>query len=620
MSATNGWSWERRQAGARIAIATALAGFGAVALGPAVTPMLASAGGAPTAVIVRGSAGSGTAAENLVTRLGGHVGRHISIIDGFAATVNANDIGRLRTAPGVMEVSLDAPLHLTALVNGYDQTTDPTSLFNTAETVGARAYWYKGFTGKGVDVALLDSGVVPVNGLTTPGKVVNGPDLSFDSQIPGRMYLDAYGHGTHMAGIIAGRDDAVVPGVTAYNTDKTDFLGIAPDSRIVNVKVADSGGAVDVSQVIAAIDWVVQHRTDNGLNIRVLNLSFGTDSTQPYVLDPLAFAAEVAWRSGIVVVAAVGNGGSAALGVSDPAMDPYVIAVGAADTDGTVSPSDDFPATFSAWGNGTRNPDLLAPGVHLASLRNPGSTIDQLYGSTATVGGRFFRGSGTSQATAVMSGAAALAIQQHPTYTADMIKRLLVKTATPLQQPSSGGLLGGGGLLGLGVLSTTTPYPATQQGSGEVNLRSALGNSVSTLYTQSYAPSQGTGTLEGARGSLHVTDNVTGITLNGEKDIFGTAWNSATMAQLEAAGQSWSGGTWNGQTWSGQSWSGQSWSGQSWSGQSWSGQSWSGQSWSGQSWSGQSWSGQSWSGQSWSGQSWSGQSWSGQSWSEADWS
>ncbi|HEV7677409.1 MAG TPA: S8 family serine peptidase [Candidatus Dormibacteraeota bacterium] len=587
MSVTNGWSWERRQAGARIAFATALAGFGAMALGPAVSPMVASAGGAPTAVIVRGSAASGQAAENLVARLGGRVGRHLGMIDGFAAVVNANDVGRLRATPGVMEVSVDAPLQLTSLVNGYDQTTDSASLYSTAETTGARSYWNHGFTGKGVDVALIDSGVVPVNGLTTPGKVINGPDLSFDSQVPGRTYLDAYGHGTHMAGIIAGRDDAVVAG-SAYAYDKTNFIGIAPDSRVVNVKVADSGGAVDVSQVIAGIDWVVQHRTDNGMNIRVLNLSFGTDSTQPYVLDPLAFAAEVAWRNGIVVVAAVGNGGSAALGVSDPASDPYVIAVGAADTNGTVSPSDDSPAGFSASGNGARNPDLLAPGVHIASLRNPGSTIDQQFGGTATVGGRFFRGSGTSQATAVMSGAAALVISQHPAYTPDMVKRLLTKTATPLTYTN-------GGLLGLGLLATTTAYPAIQQGSGELNLRSAGSNSVSTLYKQTWAPSQGTGTLQGARGSLRVTDSDSGISLTGEKDIFGSSFNSAAMAQLEAAGQSWSGGTWNGQTWSGQSWSGQSWSGQSWSGQSWSGQSWSGQSWSGQSWSGQSWSEADWS-------------------------
>src|SRR5207247_1109334 len=111
----------------------------------------------------------------------------------------------------------------------------------------------------------------------------------------------------------------------SYPNDTTDFLGVAPDARIVSVKVADSHGNTDVSQVIAAIDWVVQHAHDPGLNIRVLNLSFGTDSTQSYVLDPLAFAAEVAWNRGIAVVAAVGNAGISASGLADPAYDPYLI-------------------------------------------------------------------------------------------------------------------------------------------------------------------------------------------------------------------------------------------------------------------------------------------------------
>src|SRR5438093_8645645 len=109
-----------------------------------------------------------------------------------------------------------------------------------------------------------------------------------------------------MAGIIAGHDDNV--SASEY-TNHDNFMGVAPDARIVNVKVASASGATDVSQVIAAIDWVVQHRTDNGMNIRVLNLSFGTDGTQDYRVDPLAYAAEVAWRKGITVVVAAGNSG-----------------------------------------------------------------------------------------------------------------------------------------------------------------------------------------------------------------------------------------------------------------------------------------------------------------------
>src|SRR4029079_4997560 len=125
------------------------------------------------------------------------------------------------------------------------------------------------------------------------------------------------------------------------------------------VKAGAADGSVDVSQVLAGIDWVIEHRHDNGLNIRVLHLSFGTDSTQDYVLDPLAYAAEVAWRKGIVVVVAGGNDGRDATTLADPAIDPFVIAAGASDPKGTVRTSDDAPASFSSRGTSDRHVDFL---------------------------------------------------------------------------------------------------------------------------------------------------------------------------------------------------------------------------------------------------------------------
>ena len=130
--------------------------------------------------------------------------------------------------------------------------------------------------------------------------------------------------------------------------------------------------------MIAAIDWVVQHRQANGLNIRVLNLAFGTDSGQDYRSDPLAYAVEVAWSKGIVVVVSAGNSGGA--GLTDPAYDPFVIAVGAADTTGAGEGGSG--ATVPDWssrGDGARNPDVVAPGVGIVSLRAPGSFIDEEY-------------------------------------------------------------------------------------------------------------------------------------------------------------------------------------------------------------------------------------------------
>src|SRR4051812_11213655 len=234
----------------------------------------------------------------------------------------------------------------------WQYTASTTSMDHVADVVGAKSMWSRGYTGKGVGVALVDTGVVPVSGLTS-GNVVNGPDLSFESQADNLRDLDTFGHGTHMAGIIAGREPAGTP-------DR--FLGVAPDSTLVSLKVAASDGAVDVSQVVAAIDWVVQHRNDNGRNIRVLNLSYGTDGTQDYRLDPLTHAVENAWRHGIVVVVAAGNEGTSAPRLANPAYDPYVLAVGAADTRATVSTTDDVTTDFTSRGDAARRLDLDAPG------------------------------------------------------------------------------------------------------------------------------------------------------------------------------------------------------------------------------------------------------------------
>ena len=380
--------------------------------------------GGLTSVVVR-TVGGVAEPKETVERLGGDVGLDLGIIDGFAARVPEGELSELAAAPGVSSVTPDQTLHSDS-VNGYDSSTDGSSMYTIArEIIGADDYWSRGYTGEGVDVAVIDTGVVPVDGLTTPGKVINGADLSFESQSPNFKYLDTNGHGTFMAGLIAGRDNSVtsVPGA---NPDE--FLGVAPDARIVNVKVADAFGATDVSQVIAGIDWVVQHRNDPGMNIRVLNLSFGTDGTQSYRTDPLAFAAEQAWRKGIVVVASAGNDGYGSPALNNPAYDPYVLAVGAVDPRGTASHADDTVPSWSSTGDGIRNPDLVAPGKSVVSLRNPGSVVDADYPG-AIVGGRFFRGSGTSQAAAIVSGAAALVLEERPGITPDQLKALLMRSA-----------------------------------------------------------------------------------------------------------------------------------------------------------------------------------------------
>ncbi|HWS46968.1 MAG TPA: S8 family serine peptidase [Acidimicrobiia bacterium] len=488
-----------------------------------------------------------------------------------------------------------APSHAST---SYDPASDPYSMANIDSIIGANAWWDAGYTGAGVDVALIDTGVTPVEGLATAGKVVNGPDLSFESQAPNLANLDTNGHGTFMAGLIAGHDSALSAPYSAAPASQ--YRGVAPDARIVNVKVGSADGGVDVSQVIAAIDWVVQHKNDNGMNIRVLNLSYGTNSTQDSGSDPLSYAAEQAWKAGIVVVAAAGNTGyqtgAGAPGLADPAYNPYVLAVGGYDTMGTASTSDDTVGAYSASGTGCwgcRHPDLVSAGSHLQGLRVPNSYIDATY-PQAALGDRYFRGSGTSEAAAITSGAVALILQKYPTLSPDGVKNLLRKNALRPSYSSS--------------------WTSTSTGSGELSLPRIATASPNWSYAQWWlTPSTGTGSLEAARGSDHLTAD--GVTLTGEQDIFGQPFNSSAMAAAEATASSWNGGVWNGSTWTGSTWSGSTWSGSTWSGSSWSGSSWSGHSWSGSTWSGHTWSDANWSGSSWSGSTWSGHSWSGGDWS-----
>jgi serine protease AprX len=526
-----------------VAIAVAVA----VALSITVAPVARatdSSGSSTVNIIMRRHPDATIDLGALVHSVGGSVRQNLTLIGGVAATVPTSAFAQLEAQPGVLEVTQDSSLTLdvpsqtttwTSSSTGFDfveedfgranggSSFSALTSDNLAKVTGADQAWQSA-TGKGVDIALIDSGVLPVDGM---GAVVNGPDLSFESQVPEARHLDTFGHGTHLAGII--------------NGNGTGFRGIAPDARVLNVKVAASNGAADVSQVIAAIDWVVQHRNDNGLNVRVLALAFGTDGMQQYDLDPLAYAAEVAWRKGIVVVVSAGNRGNEITSLNNPATDPFVIAVGSSEPHGTYTTGDDTVAEFTNRGNASRGVDVVAPGRSLVSLRAPGSFVDQRH-PEGRVGDRFFRGSGTSQSAAVVAGAVALMLEDHPSYTPDDVKWLLRRTAKSL--PLS---------------------DAQSQGAGTVDIRKAVEQPIpgGADTTQRWAPSTGTGSLDGARGTYKLQQD--GVVLEGEQDIFGTPWDGVSWSGVSWSGVSWSGGTWNGVSWSGVSWSGVSWSGVSWS-------------------------------------------------------
>jgi serine protease AprX len=387
---------------------------------------------------------------------------------------------------------------------------------------------------------------------------------------------------------------------------------------VINVKVGAYDGAADVSQVIAAIDWVVQHRADPGVNIRVLNLSFGTDSTQDPAIDPLVFAAEQAWRAGIVVVASAGNDGlgvdgTAASALATPAVSPSIIAVGASDPRGTITTSDDVVPDFAQHGSPSRGVDLVAPGVSVIGLRVPGGFIDTNVG-TGRVGERFQRATGTSQATAVVSGLVALLLSRSPDASPDMIKAYLTGNARPLDSDVSDQRH---------ERASSAERDETEHWYAGAGSAFVGGSRRMPAVTAATSSGTGLGSLEASRGSYHVTNGET--ELRGEVDIFGAPWDPAAWTAAAGARSAWTGGVWNGNRWTGDGWGDTGWVNVAWTGDDttaddWAGVRWKGVRWKGVIWDGVRWRGADWTSGQWSSGGWSGVRWRGVVWSDAAWS
>lgn len=472
----------------------------------------------------------------------------------------------------------------------WNASLDLGSTFSITKATGAQAAWSAGATGKDVTVAMIDTGTAPVAGLSDSKRFMDGPDLSFEGQEAGTRYRDGFGHGTHLAGLIAGADADFDP----KRPNPFLFAGVAPEAQLLNVKVGTGDGGADVSQVIAAIDWVVEHRDDAGMRVRVLNLAYGTAALQSWQVDPLARAVENAWRKGILVVTAAGNDGAAGSTLLMPAVDPHVLAVGAADHQGTADTSDDTVADFSSVGNDERRPDVLAPGKSVVSLRAPGSNADLRHPEGLVAGdeqSRFFRGSGTSQAAAVVAGQAALLFDAKPKLTPDEVKAALMRTARPLGRANPA--------QGAGV---TDVFAALDL----VKSKAALG-----LVPNGHPASTGLGSLEASRGGEHVVDPTTGLALTGEVDALGTPWDPGAWVAAQEQGATWVKGQWNSRAWAGEKWKDKQFLAVRWSGNSWTGKPWADQAWSDDVWQARSWRGDSWKARSWREESWKARSWRG---------
>ncbi|MFP5218789.1 MAG: S8 family serine peptidase [Actinomycetes bacterium] len=530
------------------ALAGALLGASLLA---AATPVTEGGAPAPASatveVLVRELTPAASAAEDAVRGVGGVITATLPIVGGFAAEVPADRVDDLQGADGVASVEPSAPV---TFDGAYGQGSGgPSAVYPTV--VRADRAWEAGYRGQGVGVAVIDTGVNPVGDLA--GRVSHSADFTAEGD-----GVDRFGHGTFVAGMIAGTG-ATDAGVT----------GTAPAAHIVSLKIAGADGSADITHVLAALQYAVSFK--DALDIDVINLSLGTDSTQDYRLGLLNFAVERAWANGIVVVVSASNRGPDAQTISKPADDPFVITVGAADDRTTPGLGDDSVPAFSGTGptaaNGLAKPDLVAPGKSVVSTRAPGSTVD-VDNPGARIGDHHFVGSGTSFASGVVSGAAALVLSRNADLTPDQVKARLLDTAR--------------------TGPVTDPHRA---GAGWLDAEAATLSDSTRAANEGLRWSEGTGSVQASRGSLEINIQ-TGTAIDpvlGPLPVLTLLTGDLTAQNELFDDEAYREGEWSGSSWYGSSWYGSSWYGSSWYGSSWYGSSWYGSSWYGSSWYGDGW-------------------------------
>jgi serine protease AprX len=384
-------------------------------------------------IIVQFISAPGSAQFQHMGAAGALLQRQLKAINGGQFTIPVSRLPKIASLPEVYYITLDRPVQLSS-------TTSASTTVYPSQAVDADIAWANGYNGNGIGVAVIDSGVTDRPDLHSQA-TGNYRVVYSESFIPGdSTTTDAYGHGTHVAGIVGSN------GASAnYNQM---FDGIAPGVNIINLRVLDANGAGTDSNVVAAIQRAIQLQSQ--YNIRIINLSLGRGIFESYQLDPLCQAVEAAWNAGIFVSVAAGNDGrDNSMGtngygtINSPGIDPYAMTVGATLTNPTTRRVLDIIASYSSKGptliDHVVKPDIVAPGNQIVSLRSPGSTLANAFpnddinpGGIAPDpinGAAYFRLSGTSMATPVVSGAAALLLQQNPNLTPDQIKARLMKTA-----------------------------------------------------------------------------------------------------------------------------------------------------------------------------------------------
>ncbi|MGE5605968.1 MAG: S8 family peptidase [Bacteroidota bacterium] len=339
-------------------------------------------------VIVELSSGRTDQIDALVRANNGKIHHKIGIVPSLVVELPYDSIPELAKSRQVKRIWYDAQVK---------------QLLNTVvPTVCGFGVKKSSFTGKKITIAVLDTGVYPHHDLVYPvNRIIAWADFINFQKAP----YDDNGHGTHVAGIIAGN------GASSFGK----YCGIAPEANLAIVKVLDKNGNGSLSAIIEGIDWCIKNKAE--YNIKIINLSFGAVAQDSYRTDLLCRATSIAWKNGIVVCTAAGNDGPRAGTINTPGINPKVITVGNLDHRRTVIFDDDRVHPTSSRGptrDKIKKPDLLAPGTNIISLR-PGGGYRSL--------------TGTSMAASIVSGAIALILEKNPKLRPDQVKRMLLKNA-----------------------------------------------------------------------------------------------------------------------------------------------------------------------------------------------
>lgn len=342
--------------------------------------------------------------EKLIQEFG-KVKYRLPVIESYVIEVPKKYIHNLKNIKGIKAVYEDA--HITAQMD------------NTRKVIKWESSRKNGLSGKDIGIAVLDTGIAPVDDFTKPyNRLVAFKDFVNDND----ETYDDNGHGTHVAGIVAGN---------GFRSNGR-YCGIACESHLIGVKILDEEGKGNTSRVLAGVQWIVDNKEK--YNIRIANLSIGSSGNSS--LDPLVKAVNAAWDCGIIMTIAAGNNGPRSSSITSPGISKKVITVGSSDDSKSVTIWGSSQTNFSGRGPTVEcilKPDIIAPGANIISCLSPTAYVNPLSPDGLKVVDKYYlKLSGTSMSTPVVAGAIALLLQKYPSLTPDDVKYLLKYSTTDL--------------------------------------------------------------------------------------------------------------------------------------------------------------------------------------------